>query len=319
MKVLITGGGGFLGARLARTLQARGELLGRALSRITLLDAAFGPGLESFERVQGDVSDPEALARAVTPDTAVVFHLAAVVSGAAEADFDLGMRVNLDGTRRLLERLRGCAAPPRLVFTSSVAAFGGELPEVLDDATTPRPQSSYGTQKVIGEYLVCDFSRKGYLDGRALRLPTVVVRPGQPNAAASSFASGIIREPLNGTVAQCPVDADTGVWLLSPRRVVEALVHACELPAQAWGPDRVLNLPGITASVREMLAALERVAGAQVAARVQFEPDARVQAIVRTWPTRFRTPRAQALGFRADADFDSVIRDYIRDESIEPR
>ncbi|HVL36876.1 MAG TPA: NAD-dependent epimerase/dehydratase family protein, partial [Burkholderiales bacterium] len=212
MKVLITGGGGFLGARLARTLQARGELLGRALSRITLLDAAFGPGLESFERVQGDVSDPEALARAVTPDTAVVFHLAAVVSGAAEADFDLGMRVNLDGTRRLLERLRGCAAPPRLVFTSSVAAFGGELPEVLDDATTPRPQSSYGTQKVIGEYLVCDFSRKGYLDGRALRLPTVVVRPGQPNAAASSFASGIIREPLNGKVAQCPVDPDTGVW-----------------------------------------------------------------------------------------------------------
>ncbi|HVL35994.1 MAG TPA: NAD-dependent epimerase, partial [Burkholderiales bacterium] len=157
------------------------------------------------------------------------------------------------------------------------------------------------------------------LDGRALRLPTVVVRPGRPNAAASSFASGIIREPLNGEVAQCPVAPDTGVWLLSPRRVVEALVHACELPAQAWGPDRVLNLPGITASVREMLAALERVAGAQVAARVQFEPDARVQAIVRTWPTRFRTPRAQALGFRADADFDSVIRDYIRDESIEPR
>jgi D-erythronate 2-dehydrogenase len=316
MKVLITGGGGFLGARLARTLHARGELGGRAISRITLLDGAFAPGLDAFHRVQGDVADSALLDEAVEPDTAAVFHLAAVVSGAAEADFDLGMRVNLDGTRRLLEHLRRCARPPRLVFTSSVAAFGGDLAPVLDDTTTPSPQSSYGVQKVIGEYLVSDFTRKGFVDGRSLRLPTVVVRPGRPNAAASSFASGIIREPLNGVVCECPVAADTGVWLLSPRRVIEALVHAWELPPQAWGWNRALNLPGITATVAEMLSALERVAGPAVARRVLWKPDARIEAIVRTWPSRFRTPRALELGFRADADMESVIRDYISDEGL---
>ena len=201
-------------------------------------------------------------------------------------------------------------------FASSVAAFGGALPEVLDDSTTPRPQTSYGTQKVIGEYLIADYSRKGYIDGRALRLPTVVVRAGRPNAAASSFASGIIREPLNGVACECPVSADTGVWLLSPRRVVEAFMHAHDLPAQKWEGNRVINLPGITASVAEMLAALKRIAGAKVAERVTWNPDPRIQAIVQTWPARFRTPRALALGFRADPDVDSIIRDYIADESI---
>jgi nucleoside-diphosphate-sugar epimerase len=316
MKVLITGGGGFLGSRLARALHARGELGGQAISRITLLDGAFPSDTAGFNVVKGDVADPRLLETVVEKDTAAVFHLAAVVSGAAEADFDLGMRVNLDGTRLLLERLRQCERPPRVVFASSVAAFGGELPEVLDDATTPRPQTSYGTQKVIGEYLLSDFSRKGYIDGRALRLPTIVVRAGKPNAAASSFASGIIREPLNDVVSDCPVSADTGVWLLSPRRVVEAFVHAHELPPNAWGSNRVVNLPGITASVAEMLAALERVAGAKVAGRVTWKPDARIQAIVKTWPVRFRTPRALQMGFRPDADVESIIRDYIADESI---
>ena len=316
MKVLITGGGGFLGSRLARALVKRGELGGREISGITLLDNAFPMAVAGCEAIAGDLGHDAVLERAVAKDTAAVFHLAAVVSGAAEADFDLGMRVNLDGTRRLLEKLRRCAAAPRVVFASSVAAFGGELPEVLDDLTTPRPQSSYGTQKVIGEYLIADYSRKGYIDGCALRLPTVVVRAGRPNAAASSFASGIIREPLNRVASECPVSADTGVWLSSPRRVVESFVHAYELSPQQWAGNRVLNLPGITVSVTEMLAALERIAGAQVARRVSFKPDARIQAIVLTWPARFRTPRALALGFRADADIDSVIRDYIADESI---
>ncbi len=324
MRVLITGGGGFLGARLAAALLARGRLTAadgaeRPIARLVLLDTAFPPQLPQdagLEVVRGDVADAAVLEQVATPDTQSVFHLAAAVSGAAEADFGFGMRVNLEGTRLLLERLRYCARPPRLVFASSVAAFGGELPQVLDDAVTPNPQTSYGAQKVIGEYLVSDYSRKGYLDGRALRLPTIVVRPGKPNAAASSFASGILREPLNGVAADCPVAPEAGVWILSPRRVVEAFIHAHELPASRWGARRVVNLPGITVSVAQMIEALARVAGPQVARRVRWQRDPRIEAIVSTWPTRFVTPRALALGFRADPDIESVIRDYIADEGI---
>ncbi len=319
MKILITGGGGFIGGRLAKALLARGELGGARISRITLLDGAFPVRIADDARLQvvtGDISDPQVVRRAVASDTEAVFHLAAVVSGAAEADFDLGMRVNLEGTRLLLERLRQCAKPPRLVFASSVAAFGGALPPVLDDATVAAPQTSYGAQKVIGEYLVSDYSRKGFVDGRSLRLPTIVVRAGKPNAAASSFASGIIREPLNGVASECPVGPETGVWLLSPRRVVEAFIHALELPGSVWGAQRVVNLPGITAAVSEMVETLKRVAGAKTAARVLWKPDARIQAIVRTWPARFSTPRALEMGFRADPDVESIIRDYVADEAI---
>lgn len=321
MKILITGGGGFLGSRLTQALLARGKLGGQAIGGITLLDGAFPPALPQDARlkaVQGDVSDPKVIASVCTPDTAAVFHLAAVVSGAAEADFDLGMRVNLEGTRLLLEQMRKCARPPRLVFTSSVAAFGGNLPPVLDDATIANPQTSYGAQKVIGEYLVSDLSRKGYIDGRSLRLPTIVVRAGKPNAAASSFASGIIREPLNGAASECPVAPETGVWLLSPRRVVDAFLHAWELAPEAWGTQRWLNLPGITTSVAQMVEALKKIAGDVVAKRVVYKADARIQSIVKTWPVNFRTPRALALGFKPDADVEAVIRDYIADEKIKP-
>lgn len=324
MRIVITGGGGFLGYRLGKALLARGTLAAadgtaRRIDKIVLLDAAFPPDAVKdarLERVTGDVSDANTVARVVTPDTDSLFHLAAVVSGAAEADFDLGMRVNLEGTRLLLERCRQCARPPRVVFASSVAAFGGDLPEVLDDSTTPMPQTSYGTQKVIGEYLISDYTRKGLIAGRSLRLPTIVVRPGKPNAAASSFASGIVREPLNGVVSECPVAAETGIWLLSPKRVVEAFIHAHALPAEKWGAYRVVNLPGITASVAEVADALKRIAGEAVAKRIVYKPDARIQAIVRTWPVRFKTPRALALGFRADDNIDTVIRDYITDEGI---
>jgi nucleoside-diphosphate-sugar epimerase len=256
------------------------------------------------------------IAKVCPPDTDAVFHLAAVVSGAAEADFDLGMRVNLKGTELLLAQMRKCAQPPRLVYTSSVAAFGGELPAVLDDSTLANPQTSYGTQKVIGEYLVSDYSRKGFVDGRSLRLPTIVVRAGKPNAAASSFASGILREPLNGVVSECPVGPETGVWMLSPGRVVEAFLHAWELPAAAWGAQRWVNLPGITASVAQMVEALKKVAGAKVAERVVYKPDARIQAIVKTWPVNFKTPRALAMGFAPDRDVESIIRDYVADEGL---
>jgi len=319
MKIVITGGGGFIGSRLAKALLARGTLAAEKIARLTLVDQAFPAGLPGDPRLTtlaGDISDPKFAARAIAPDTASVFHLAAVVSGAAEADFDLGMRVNLQGMRNVLEQARNCVRPPRLVFASSVAAFGGELPEVLDDSTTPAPQTSYGSQKVIGEYLVSDFSRKGYIDGRSLRLPTIVVRPGKPNAAASSFASAVIREPLNGVAYDCPVGPETGVWLLSPRRVVEAFIHAHELPASAWGSNRVVNLPGITVSVAQMMAAMAKIAGAQTAKRVAWKPDVRIQAIVKTWPVRFATPRALALGFKADPGIDAVIRDYIADENV---
>jgi nucleoside-diphosphate-sugar epimerase len=314
MKFLITGGGGFLGSRLARALKARD-----AKAQITLLDMAFPPGLEQdFRCIAGDVSSSAVIGKALDSDTNGIFHLASVVSGGAEADFDLGYRVNLDGMRALLEACRRLSKPPKLVFTSSVAAFGGTLPDVLDDSTTPAPQTSYGTQKVIGEYLVADWTRKGMIDGRSLRLPTIVVRPGKPNLAASSFASGIIREPLNGVVAECPVPDTTGVWILSPKRVVEAFMHAHDLPWDAWPSNRVVNLPGITLTVREMLDAMGRVAGKEAVARVKFVPDARIQGIVKTWPVRFRTERALAMGFKADSDFESVVRDYLQSENVIP-
>ena len=319
MKIVITGGGGFIGFKLAKALLVRGTLAAEKIARLTLVDQAFPADLPKDPRLTtlaGDISDPKFAARAIAPDTASVFHLAAVVSGAAEADFDLGMRVNLQGIRNVLEQARKCARPPRLVFASSVAAFGGELPEVLDDSTTPAPQTSYGSQKVISEYLVSDFSRKGYLDGRSLRLPTIVVRPGKPNAAASSFASAVIREPLSGVAYDCPVGPETGVWLLSPRRVVEAFMHAHDLPASAWGSNRVVNLPGITVTVAGMIEAMAKIAGSQAAKRVSWKPDARIQAIVQTWPVRFATPRALAMGFSADPDIGAVIRDYIADEGV---
>ena len=319
MKIVITGGGGFIGFKLAKALLARGTLAAEKIARLTLVDQAFPAGLPGDPRLTtlaGDISDPKFAARAIAPDTASVFHLAAVVSGAAEADFDLGMRVNLQGMRNVLEQARKCVRPPRFVFASSVAAFGGDLPEVLDDSTTPAPQTSYGSQKVIGEYLVSDFSRKGYVDGRSLRLPTIVVRPGKANAAASSFASAVVREPLNGIAYECPLPPETGVWLLSPRRVVEAFIHAHDLPAAKWGSNRVVNLPGITVTVAEMIAAMGKIAGSHVAKRVSWKPDARIDAIVKTWPVRFATTRAFELGFKADPGIEAIIRDYITDENV---
>src|SRR5437879_4099741 len=312
MKIVITGGGGFIGFKLAKALLARGTLAAEKIARLTLVDQAFPADLPKDPRLEtlaGDISDPRFAARAIAADTTSIFHLAAVVSGAAEADFDRGRRVNLQGMRNVLEQARrscdAAARPPRLVFASSVAAFGGELPKVLDDSTTPAPQTSYGSQKVIGEYLVSDFSRKGYVDGRSLRLPTIVVRPGKANAAASSFASAVVREPLNGIAYECPLPPETGVWLLSPRRVVEAFVHAHDLPAAKWGSNRVVNLPGITVTIAEMIACLEKIAGAKTAKRVSWKLDPRIDAIVKTWPVRFATPRALALGFKADPGIEA--------------
>jgi|SRR5579871_225362 len=323
MRIVVTGGGGFLGSRLASALLARETLTAadgtrQAIRRIVLLDRGYPSAMPEDPRLEcltGDVADPADVARAITPETEAIFHLAAVVSGEAESNFELGMRVNLDGFRCVIDQARRCARRPRMVYTSSVAAFGGELPAVLDDATPAAPQTSYGAQKVVGEYLLSDYSRKGFIDGRALRLPTIVVRPGKANAAASSFASAIVREPVNGVTYECPVSPQTGIWLLSPERTVAAFLHAFELPESAWQGRRVLNLPGLTTSVQEMVDAMGRLAGRDTVRRVLWKPDAAIQAIVRTWPVRFQTPRALALGFEADDDIDAVIRSHLADRS----
>ena len=318
MRVLVTGSAGFLGQRLARRLLDRGSLTGsdgqvHPIEQLTLLDVA-APSPPEDPRVQvltGDVADRELLEAAVTTETGSIFHLAAVVSGGAEADFDLGMRVNLQATERLLEVCRARRHRPKIVFTSSVAVYGGDLPPVVSDATILTPQSSYGTQKAIGELLINDYSRRGFVDGRSLRLPTISVRPGRPNLALSSFASGIIREPLNGEIGVCPVPPETSLWLLSPAKVLECFLRAHELDAARLGSHRSLILPGITVTTGEMVAALERVAGPEVAARVRWEPDPIVQRVARTWPGVLDDSRARALGFPADESFDDIIRQYI--------
>lgn len=307
MKVLITGGNGFLGRKLAQRL-----LDGKRASELVLLDVQEGPPLPDGARALiGDLGDPtiQQSVREAAFDS--VFHLAAVVSSAAEADFDLGMRVNVDGTRALLETCRALPKPPKLVFASSVAVFGHAPPLVHDD-TPARPQSSYGAQKAIGELLVNDYSRKGFIRGCALRLPTVVVRPGKPNLAASSFASGILREPLNGERSTCPVPADLALWISSPRSVVSNLLHAHDLADEAWEDDRTLNLPGIGVRVAEMIAALERAGGDS--ALIDHTPDERIARIVRSWPGAMDTARADRLGFRRDTDIDSIVQAYIADD-----
>ena len=322
MKVFISGGGGFLGYRLALRLLERKKLAGpdgkpASISQIKVFDAAFAPNSDSrLQCVTGDIADAASVAAALDADTAAVFHLAAVVSAHAEAEFDVGYRVNLDGTRNLLEACRKLKAPPRLVFASSLAVFGGKLPPVVDDSITPAPQTSYGTQKVIGEYLVNDYSRKGFLDGRSLRLPTIVVRSGKPNLASTSFASGMFREPLNGIVCEVPVEDSIEMWILSPGKVLDAFVHAHDLPASAWGAHRAISLPGITFSIREGVEALRRIAGDAVAARVVFKPVERIQNMVKTFPGRFRTDRGIAMGFKADTDIETIVRDYIASEAI---
>lgn len=321
MKVLITGGAGFLGQRLARRLLERGELTGpdgrpERISELVLLDVVKGSdfGDPRVTAVVGDIADRAVLESAIDDRTGAIFHLAAIVSGQAEADFDLGMRINLDASRTLLDVCRARGHRPRVVFTSSVAVYGGALPDVVQDDTALNPQSSYGAEKAIAELLLCDYARRGFVDGRVLRLPTISVRPGRPNAAALSFASGIIREPLNGEASVCPVPGSTRLWLLSPRGAIEALVAGCELDSAKLGSKRVINLPGISVTVDEMIAALREVAGDETVGLIRHEPDERVEKIVGSWPGRWDTTRAEQLGLRGDASFVEVIRSYLEDQ-----
>ncbi|MEO6928294.1 MAG: D-erythronate dehydrogenase [Casimicrobiaceae bacterium] len=321
MNVLITGGAGFIGQRLARELLARGKLCGpsggdETIERITLLDVAAAPAFDDprINTVAGDIADAAVLAAHIGRDTASVFHLAAVVSGQAERDFDLGMRVNMDASRLLLEACLAAGSKPRVLFTSSVAVYGGQIAGGVTDTTALNPQSSYGAQKAIGELLLLDYSRKGFIDGRVARLPTISVRPGQPNQAASSFASGIIREPLHGQVAVCPVSATTRLWLLSPRKAIESLIALHDVPAATLGIKRTVNLPGVSVSVGDMVAALRAVGGDDAVQRIRWQRDDAVERIVGSWPSTWDITRARSLGLTADANFESIVRAYVEDD-----
>jgi nucleoside-diphosphate-sugar epimerase len=313
MRMVITGGCGFLGRRVALRLLERGDI-----DELVLFDNATSalplPEDPRLRLVTGDITDGETVRQAITTGTNSVFHLAAVVSGEAEADIDLGYRVNLGGTRAVLDACRALGTRPRVVFASSLAVYGGVLPPAVGDETPLTPQTSYGTQKAIGELLVNDYSRKGFVDGRAVRLPTVVVRPGKPNRAASTFASSMIREPLSGREAVCPVSPDTIMALGSPRRVVAGLLHAHDLPGDAFGASRSLQLPGFSVAVGEIAAAVRRAGGEAAYGCIRWELDPQIQRIISGWPQALCTPRAEALGFFADTNIDEVVQAFIEDD-----
>lgn len=310
MHVVITGAAGFLGQRLARKLLQNDSVRSLALADII---PPPGPTHPKVKRIQADLTNPQAAKDIIHSDTTTVYHLAAVVSGQAEANFDLGIKVNCDGTRHLLEAIRHQAPGAKFIFASSLAVFGGNLPDTLFESTAVTPQSSYGTQKAICELWANDYARKGFVDSRILRLPTVCVRPGKPNAAASSFASSIIREPLNNETAICPVNPNLQLWLSSPNAVTNNLIHAMTIEARQFGPSRTVNLPGITVSVQEMIDSLHRIAGADTAQRIRYKPNEAIAQIVESWPAKFDTSRATNLGFSGNRTFDDIIKSFINE------
>ncbi|MGB3408479.1 MAG: D-erythronate dehydrogenase [Jannaschia sp.] len=317
MHVLITGAAGMIGRKLTDALVTRGTLRGQEITSMTLVDvvAPILPDGVPGAAMAVDLSDPVAAPALIDARPDVIFHLAAIVSGEAEADTAKGYAVNLHGTIGLCEAIAAqtdyC---PRFVFTSSIAVFGAPLPDVISDTVQPKPLTSYGTQKLMGELLLNDLSRKGLLDGISLRLPTICIRPGKPNAAASGFYSSILREPLIGEPAKLPVPDTTRHWFASPRSAVGFLIHAAELDLGPLGQDRALNLPAVDATVGDEIAALERVAGPASVALIERTTDEAVQAIVAGWPQAFDPQRAIGLGFRAEPDMDTIIRVHIEDE-----
>jgi D-erythronate 2-dehydrogenase len=320
MHVLVTGAAGMIGRKLTARLVADGALNGQAIEKLTLIDVVAPQSPEKFsgkiDAAAADIADPAAVRAAVAGRPDVIFHLAGVVSGEAELDFEKGMRVNLDGSRTLFEAVRavGGGYRPRLVFTSSIAVFGAPFPPAISDEFHLTPLTSYGTQKAATELLLADYTRRGFLDGIGIRLPSIVVRPGRPNKAASGFFSSIIREPLNGEEAVLPVADSVLHWHASPRAAVGFLVHAAGLDAGKLGPRVNLTMPGVCCTVAEQIAALRRIAGDKVVSRIRREPDPLVARIVAGWPSRFDPARALALGFRAEGSFDDIIRVHIADE-----
>jgi nucleoside-diphosphate-sugar epimerase len=321
MHIMILGAAGMIGRKLTQHL-VNGHLGGKELTNLSLVDAIEPEKPAHFSknvsRAVTDLSVPGTAAQWVATRPDVIFHLAAVVSGDAEADFDKGYRVNLDGTRQLFEAIRqeGTRAPyhPRVVFTSSIAVFGAPFPDVIGDEFFTTPLTSYGTQKAMAELLLADYSRREFFDGVGIRLPTICIRPGKPNKAASSFFSGILREPLSGREAVLPVSEDVRHWHASPRAAVGFLVHAATMDLRPLGARRTLTMPGLSATVREQIAALRKVAGDKAVALIRREPDPIIAAMVSGWPQKFAANRALALGFRAESSFDEIIRIYIEDE-----
>jgi len=320
MHILITGAAGMIGRKLTARLIADGGLNGRPIDKLTLIDVTAPQKPERFtgavETVAADISEPAAVRTAVAGRPDVIFHLAAIVSGEAELDFEKGTRINLDASRALLEAIRtiGGGYRPRLVFTSSIAVFGAPFPDSIADDFHLTPLTSYGTQKAVVELLLADYTRRGFLEGVGIRLPSIVVRPGRPNRAASGFFSSIIREPLAGEEAVLPVEETVLHWHASPRAAAGFLVHAAGLDAARLGPRVNLTMPGVCCTVTEQIAALRRIAGDRVAARIRRAPDPLVARIVAGWPSRFDPRRALALGFRAEASFDEIIRVHIEDD-----
>jgi nucleoside-diphosphate-sugar epimerase len=318
MHILITGAAGMIGRKLTDRLVKDGSLNGKSIDRLTLIDIV-APQAPAFsgkvDAAIGDLSAQGAAAKAVAERPDVIFHLAGVVSGEAETDFEKGYRVNLDGTRALMEAVRALDGyQPKLVFTSSIAVFGAPFPDAIPDDFHLTPLTSYGTQKAMSELLLADYTRRGFLDGVGIRLPSIVVRPGKPNKAASGFFSGIIREPLAGQEAVLPVADDVLHWHASPRAAVGFLIHGAGLTREQLGPRINLNMPGVCCTVGEQIAALRRIAGDQVVSRIRREPNELVERIVAGWPRRFEPRRAIALGFQVEKSFDDIIRAHIEDE-----
>ena len=319
MRVLILGGGGFLGRRLAKELVESGGLAQGELIHLTLLDIAFPedmPQDSRLECIEADFSDEAAIRNILQHQPDVIFHLAAIVSGEAEKKLDVGMKINFHASLQLIELCRELAFHPRIVFASSCAVFGGDVSKVIIDETSPKPGSSYGTQKAMVELLMNDYSRKGFIDGRSLRLPTIAVRPGKPNAATSSFVSSIIREPLHGISASYPVPSESKVWIQSPKRVIQNFIHAANIEEKILGDDRIINLPGLTVSIQELINSLEQITSPDVTKLIFNEPDAFLQSIVLSWPPHFDTTRANKLGFVGDTSSEEIIRSYIEEEGI---
>ena len=322
MNIVIIGAAGMVGRKLTDALVASGTLAGRPIEALTLADVIEpempqAAGMTIRTRAV-DIADAGVAATLIAERPDVIFHLAAIVSGEAELDFEKGYAINLDGTRYLFEAIRqaGQSAPycPRFVFTSSIAVFGAPFPDKIGDEFFQTPRTSYGTQKAIGELLLADYSRRGFLDGVGIRLPTICIRPGKPNKAASGFFSSILREPLVGLEAVLPVSEDARHWHASPRAAVGFLIHAAQMDTASLGARRSLNMPGLSATVGEQIEALRRVAGDKAVALIRREPDAMTTEMVEGWAKDFDASRATSLGFRAEASFDEIIAIHIKDE-----
>lgn len=314
MNILILGGGGVLGQKLGQALAKRGHLRGQEISRLTLADVTDPAPVAGAETIRCDIADAGSVAAAIPADTDVIYLLAAIVSSHAEEDFDAGMSINMMGTLNVLERCRALGSCPVVVFSSSVAVYGGEVPDPIVDHTFLNPQTSYGTQKAIGELLVNDYSRKGMINGRGFRLPTISVRPGKPNRAASSFMSSILREPLNGQEAICPVGPEFLHSYLSPRRCVENLILGAELKAEDLGMNRCMMMPGRMWSIAQVIQAMTAVAGPDPAKLIRWEPQADIQRIVNGWRFDLRPEKSIKLGLQADDGFEDNIRYYLEDD-----